>query len=270
VSEDQSPGFDPATPNVARIYDYYLGGKDNFAADREAARRVMEFVPEIAKMAQMSREFIRRTVQFLVAAGIRQFIDLGAGLPSQGNVHEIAQTVNPEARVVYVDNDPVVLAHAQALLADNERTTVIQGDLREPGQILSDPGLNRSIDLGQPVGILLYSVLHLLPDDDEVTRIVATLRDALRPGGYMAISHAVSDVSPETTRKVVSVYQEALKLKGPRPDNTRTTEQVTRLFGDLELVDPGIVRLPEWRPVFPARPGGPESFWVVGGVGRKI
>jgi S-adenosyl methyltransferase len=264
-------GFDPSTPNVARMNDYLLGGKDNFAADREAAAKALELAPELLVLMREWRKFIRRVVRFLAESGVRQFIDIGTGLPAQENVHEIAQATAPGARVVYVDSDPVVCTHAQALLEDNKLTAGVQADIREPREIVNHPRLRTLIDIDQPVAILLLTVLHRIPDDDVAERVISELRAAMVPGSYLAIQHAVSDICPDVTKTLASFYQDERAITGRRrAQNTRTKAQVERFFDGLELVDPGVVYLPAWRPDPGETIEDPESIWLVGGVGRKI
>ena len=207
--------FDPTVPNVARMYDYYLGGKDNFASDREAAERALGVAPELRTGAREVRRFVHRVVRHLVRAGIRQFIDVGCGLPTQGNVHEVAQAAAPDVRVAYVDNDPVVIAHARALLEPNPLTVVVNADVRDPDAILADPGLLRLIDLSQPVAVLMVALLHVIPDDELVHSIVTRFRDAMAPGSYLAIAEAVADLRPETTAKLAALYQQRTTVQGP-------------------------------------------------------
>src|SRR6185503_17801486 len=173
--------FDPSTPNVARMYDYYLGGKDNFAADREAAEMALKVAPELRVGARELRAFLRRTVRFLVGAGIRQFVDIGCGLPTQGNVHEIAQVAAPDARVVYVDNDPVVTAHARALLEGNPLVAVVQADARDTDELVADQALTGLIDFTKPVGVLMVSLLHVISEDEVATQIVERVKQAVAP-----------------------------------------------------------------------------------------
>ncbi|GLY90754.1 SAM-dependent methyltransferase [Actinoallomurus iriomotensis] len=263
-------GFHTRTPNEARVVDYLLGGKDNFAADREAAERAIALAPGLPMMALESRRFLGRVVRFLVEAGIRQFIDLGCGLPTQNNAHEVAQAATPEARVVYVDFDPVVVTHARALLADNVRTSVVQADVRDPDLILGHPDLVRLIDLKRPVAILLISTLQAVPEDEVVLDIVTRLREAICPGSWMVISHPTSDDRPEVTGRLAAMFQDEEIVKGTRRrDNLRTRAEIEPYFDGLELADPGIVRIPAWRPDG-AGPGvDPESVWAIAGAGRK-
>ncbi|GIH80282.1 SAM-dependent methyltransferase [Planobispora longispora] len=266
--EPERAKLDTTTPNEGRIADYFLGGKDNFAADRAAAEHALAIAPELPALAREGRRFLGRAVRFLAEAGIRQFIDIGCGLPTQGNVHEIAHSIAPDARVVYIDNDPMVVVHGQALLQDNERTVVIEADARDPARMLTHPGLTSMIDLDEPVAILLFAVLHSLPDDDVATHVVTHLRKAIAPGSYVALSHAVSDLCPKKTAKLAAVYQAQGTITGGRRGNLRTKAEVERFFDGLDLVEPGVVYLPLWRPGDDLH-HSPDSTWVVGGVGRK-
>jgi hypothetical protein len=263
-------GFDPATPNEARIVDYLLGGKDNFAADREAADRAVELAPELPMLARESRKFLGRAVRFLAGEGIRQFIDIGCGLPTQGNVHEIVQSVAEDARVVYADVDPVVISHARALLADEVQTSVIHADMREPDALLAHPSLTRFIDLGQPVAVLLVSVLNTIPEDEVATHVVTRVRETIAPGSWMTISHAISDTRPDVTRRLSTLYQDKKIVSGSRRRvNLRTRAEVEPYFDGLKLAEPGITHSPAWRPD-PGEPTvDPQSVWSIVGVGRK-
>jgi len=257
----------PINTNVAhpaRIYDYYLGGKDNFPADRAAAQQALAATPSVREMARENRAFLRRAVRYLVReAGIRQFLDIGTGLPTQGNVHEIAQATAPDARVVYVDNDPIVVAHSSALLtADN--TTVVRADLREPDVILGDPEVREVIDFDQPVAILLVAILHFIQDEQDPAGVVARLRHAMSAGSYLVISHGTTDLpnaQPEVAAKVVRAYQRTTS-----PVVLRTRAQIERFFDGLELVDPGLVQIQFWRP---DGASAKVSGGIYGGVGRK-
>ncbi len=248
----------------ARMYDYYLGGKDNFPADREAADQALAASPAVRDMARQNRAFLQRVVRFLARdAGIRQFIDIGAGLPTQGNVHEIAQAITPDARVVYVDNDPIVVVHSDALLAGHN-TTAIKADLREPNVILEHPEVREVIDLDQPVAVLLVAVLHFLQDADDPVGVVARLRDAMAAGSYLAISHGTSDLpraQPQVAAKVLRAYQ-----RTSAPVVLRSRAQIERFFDGFELVDPGLVQIQGWRPDGPV----PDvAGGIYGGVARK-
>jgi SAM-dependent methyltransferase len=272
VSEPRaSAEFHPQTPNEARVLDYLLGGKDNFAADRQVAEEAIAVAPELPMMVIEGRKFIGRAVRFLVDEGIRQFIDIGCGLPTQNNAHEVAQAAAEDARVLYVDIDPVVVSHARAILAERERTDVIQADMREPDVIFAHPDLRQLIDMDQPVGILLMSAFSAIPEDEVVLDIVNHLREAIVPGSWMAISHPISDDRTGVTEKLASLFQDREIVTGSRRrDDVRTRAEIEPYFDGLELVDPGLVRQPSWRPD-PGEPSvDPESVWVLAGVGRKL
>jgi O-methyltransferase involved in polyketide biosynthesis len=258
--EDLYYGFDVSTPNVARVYDALLGGKDNYEVDRRAVDRMRQLLPHAEAYALQNRYFLYRAIKFLAEAGVRQFLDIGAGLPTQGNVHEIAQWIAPDSRVVYVDNDPVMLCHGRALLAQNERTTVVQGDLRDVGGILGDAGTLELIHFDQPVAVLLVSVLHFLADEEDPDAIVARLREVMAPGSYLVISHGEKHPGMAAAS---NAYRRDLKLGTPR-----SFEEIAAFFEGLELVEPGLVYLPEWRPE--AEPVVPaDEVWFYGGVARK-
>ncbi len=263
-------GIDTSVPNIARMYDYWLGGKDNFAADREAAERQERAIPQLPWLARQNRAFLRRAVRFLAGEGITQFIDLGSGLPTNQNVHEVAQQVNPDARVVYVDSDPVVVSHAQALLSSS-RTVAIRGDVCRPGDILGDAQFRRLIDVGQPVAVLILSVLHAIPDTDDPAGAVALLRDAMAPGSYLVITHA--DVSPAHvvgTRRLSRAareLEEANKATAPVP--ARTRDEIAAFFGDLTLVEPGLTDVWAWRPDSDEVVTTTDFMRILGGVVRK-
>ncbi|MBP2708651.1 SAM-dependent methyltransferase [Microbispora sp. RL4-1S] len=260
-------GVDPMTPSVARMYDYYLGGKDNFASDREAAQKILEILPNLRDIARENREFLVRTVSYLTERGIRQFLDIGAGLPTQRNVHQVAQELAPESKVVYVDNDPIVLVHARALLAENERVIAVGADLRDAESLVRHPEVLAHLDFTQPVAVLLLGVLHFVPDDDEAARIVASLRAPLVSGGYLAISHGsigpLSEGQEEEGRKVFD--------RTAVPGTTsRSRDQVLAFFDGLDLVEPGVVALQDWRPD-PDRLAVREGkAGALGGVARVI
>jgi hypothetical protein len=259
-------GVDPTLPSVARIYDYLIGGKDNYAADRTAARQFVELVPEVPKIARANRDFLVRCVRFLAQAGVRQFIDLGAGIPTSPNVHEVARQAQPGAHVVYVDHDPVVLAHGRALLATDDGVAVIRADLREPDQVLGDPAVTALIDFSQPVAVLLLSVLHFIGEDEGAGRIVAGYRDRLSPGGYLVISTGSSEGSQdaETDRRLRELYKSA-----GTPLVGRTSAQVMEFFDGCELEEPGLVQLAQWRPDHWAQ-ARPTQIFMLAGVGRKL
>ncbi|SRR6266545_501257 len=257
--------IDLERPSQARIYDYLLGGSHNFAVDREAARQLIAMVPDVPLVAQANRAFLRRAVLFLVDAGIRQFLDIGSGVPTVGNVHEVAHRAAPESRVVYVDVDPMAVAEGRQILAGNDRTTVIEEDARRPERILTHPAVRELIDFGRPVGLLLASLLHFIPDADDPAAIVAALRDAVAPGSYVVISHVTSDSRPTASTAVAAANQHSAMFA-----SARTSAEVERLFAGFELVEPGLVPVEQWRPE-PAngRRDGREPLCMHAGVGYK-
>ncbi|MGC9668924.1 SAM-dependent methyltransferase [Planosporangium sp. 12N6] len=234
---------DVERPSVARVYDYYLGGSHNFAVDREFARKVLRAMPDATTVARENRAFLRRAVRHLCDLGIRQFIDLGSGIPTVGNVHEVAQGVDPEARVVYVDIDPVAYAHSQAILADNPQATVIRGDLRQPAEVLADPQVRAHIDFDRPVGLLLVAVLHFIPDEQRPADIVAGYASAIAPGSHLVLSHLSIEVADSSSDEAVNLYQ-----RSSTPLISRTADELAAILGGLSLVEPGIVRPGQWHP----------------------
>lgn len=241
----QSPnGIDTTTPSAARLYDYYLGGKDNYAVDRAAAQQLFEQVPELTSMARSNRGFLRRAVKFLAQNGVTQFIDIGSGLPTQDPVHEVAQRHAPGSRVVYVDNDPIVQVHAEALLADDPSTTkVVPADLREPEAILDHPDVRGFLDFDKPVAVLMIAVLHFLRDEDGPYDLLQQYRDRLSPGSYIAITHVEKDTHPERAAFLEQVYAAT-----SAPGQTRSHGEVARFFDGMTLVEPGLVHGSDWRP----------------------
>ncbi len=263
--------IDITRPNVARVYDYFVGGKDNFAADREFANKAMEIAPKAPLAAQANREFLRRVVSYLAGeAGITQFLDIGSGLPTAGNTSEVAHEINPKAHVVYVDNDPVVYTHSKALLADSVTVDIINADIRNPAGILTDPAVLRLLDFDRPIGLLLLAVLHHIEDQEDPAWIVARLRDAMPSGSYLAISsfRMPGPELPELRAKTIE--GEKLLAQGLGSGRWREEEELRSWFGDWELLPPGFVSLLEWRPPTPERIERDEvyhSFW--GGLARK-
>lgn len=239
------PRFDPHRPHPSRVYNFWLGGKDNFYADRKAAQDVIRARPQVVEGARANRAFHARVVRYLaVRAGIRQFLDIGAGLPAPDNTHEIAQEVAPDCRIVYCDNDPAVLAHARALLVSDPTGTCayVNADVRDSAAILGDAA--RTLELTRPVAVLLLALLHFLPDSDDPGKVVAALAHRLAPGSFVAISHLTADFAPEQ----VSAAAHAYNALAPVPVTPRTHTEVSALFGDLSLVAPGVVKVTEWRP----------------------
>jgi hypothetical protein len=261
-------GLDPGKPSVARIYDYMLGSYHNFEIDRLVGKKLLEIYPDARLAALACRAFLRRVISFLVEQGIDQFLDVGSGLPTVGNVHEIAQKANPAVRVVYVDIDPVAVAHARAMLEDNPNVTAIRADARWPEKILNHPEVKGLLDFSQPAAVLFLTFLHYIVDDDQAHNTVRTLRDSLVPGSYIAISHGTRDnAPPEQTEQV-----ERLSALTPTPSKYRTCAQIRQFFAGLEVVEPGLVYIPLWRPEGPDDVflDQPERALTWGGVGRKV
>lgn len=247
------PQYDPDTPNLARMYDYLLGGTDNFAVDREALDRLADLIPEAVPLARAARGFLQRAVRYIADQGVGQFLDVGSGLPTQGNVHEVA----PEAAVVYVDHDPVVAEHARALLRHQGRAVCVQAELTDPDQVLD--GAARFLDLDRPVGVLLVSSLHFVPGGEDARAMVARLREAMAPGSYLALAHATSPGRGDG---------EDASGHSPAGGTQRTPEEIRAFFGDFVMAEPGLVRAVEWRPDRPRLVGG-TSLPLLAGVARK-
>jgi hypothetical protein len=267
------PEIDTSRPHSARMYDYFIGGKNHFAADRETAREVLRNSPHVQIAARENRAFLGRAVRYLATdvkqggAGIRQFLDIGTGLPTMNNVHDVAQSVTPSARVVYVDNDPLVLTHARALLtsAPEGRTAYIQADLRDPVALLSDPATRDVLDFGRPIALMLVAILHFAPDDFHPAEVIATLLDALPSGSYLAATHLVTDHDKEAT----SAGQRVMRAAGI-PMQKRDSDEFAKLaFSGLELVPPGVVLVSEWRPDGTGPRPAPYEVNCYGGVARK-
>jgi S-adenosyl methyltransferase len=259
-------GIDTKQANVARVYDYWLGGSHNFLPDQDLGRSMAAVDPNVKAIARANRAFLGRAVRFLAASGIRQFLDIGSGIPTQGNVHEIAQQADPAARVVYAEADPVAVAHSRAILAGNTGAAIIDADLREPDKILADDEVRRLIDLGQPVGLLLVAVLHCIRDADDPWEIVARLRDALAPGSYLVLSHATDESRPEVVHAAEKVYHRSARAEG----RTRSRAEILRFFDGFDLLDPGLTYVPQWRPDAPDDvPDDPRRFWFLAGLARR-
>src|SRR6266487_5368913 len=256
---------DVEAPSAARVYDYFLGGAHNFAVDRALAEEIARMAPNVGDTMRAGREFLRRAVRYLVHAGIRQFLDIGSGIPTVGNVHEIAQQLAPETRVTYVDIDPVATAHSRAILEGNKLASVIQEDLRRPDHILAHQDVRNLLDFSQPIGLLLVAVMQFIPEEDNPPGIVARLRDALAPGSYVAMSQPTNDARVAETTQI-----EKLIAQAPSPFRYATRASFERLFVGWELVDPGIVWVPQWHPDSPDDVDDhPERSIVYAGVGRK-
>jgi hypothetical protein len=275
MPQGQGTGTDPELPqdintdvaHPARVYDYWLGGKDNFPADRALAEHIMEAIPTMRTMAAANRAFLSRAVRYLAKeAGIRQFLDIGTGIPTSPNVHEVAQAVTPDSRVVYVDNDPIVLAHARALLTSQEagETSFIGADLRQPKSILDHPTLMSTLDLSQPVAVMLVAVLMYFRDTDSPNpfEMVATLLEAMPPGSYLAITHPTADFNAEAMGGAVAAAERSGVTLVPR--NQAETEE---FFAGLDVVDPGVTPVLSWRPDKP--PDDPRSAYYWAGIARK-
>jgi hypothetical protein len=260
-----SEEFDPDRPNAARVYDYFLGGSHNLAADRELAAQILAAKPDSALVVQANRAFLRRAVLYCVESGIRQFLDLGSGIPTVGSVHEVAQRAAPDSRVVYVDIEPVAVAHSRAILAGNGRVGVLQADIRDPERILGDPGLHTLLDLTRPVAVLMVAVLPFVDDKADPWRIAARFRDAASSGSYLVISHITADARPQEIAMLAERYRSTTT-----PITMRSRDQVERFFTGLGLVDPGVVFVQQWRPDWLGEvEGKPQWSSVYCGVGRK-
>ncbi|MFH8532680.1 SAM-dependent methyltransferase [Streptomyces tendae] len=258
--------IDITVPSVSRIYDFYLGGSHNFEVDREAARRAMEFMPGLPKIMQANRAFMRRAVRFAADEGIDQFLDIGSGIPTFGNVHEVAGRSRPGARVVYVDHDPVAVAHSEAVLAGRDDADVLAGDLLKPREILASPQVERLIDLNRPVALLLVAILHFVEDEDDPYAAVAELSDALPPGSLLALTHASFEGIPlpaERAGGAVDVYKDIRN-----PLIMRSRDDIARFFEGYDMVEPGLVPMPRWRPEGEPEEEDPYAFSGFAGVGR--
>jgi S-adenosyl methyltransferase len=262
------PEIDTSRPHSARMYDYFIGGKNHFAADRKTAREVLKHSPYVPTAARENRAFLGRAVRYLAAeAGITQFLDIGTGLPTTNNVHEVAQEIIPSARVVYVDNDPLVLAHARALLTSDPagRTAYIQADFRDPVAILSDQATREVLDFSKPIALMLVAILHFAPDDSRPADIIATLLDALPSGSYLAASHLTTEYDVEAA----SAGQRVMRGAGIEMQKRDSGEFAKLAFSGLELVPPGVVLVSEWRPDGTGPAPAPREVNCYGGVARK-
>jgi hypothetical protein len=262
--------IDTGRPSVARMYDYYLGGKDNYLVDRTAANQMMSEVPESKEMVLANRAFLVRAVHHLAAEmGVRQFLDIGSGLPTRQNVHEVAQAVDPDSRVVYVDHDPHAVVHGRALLATGKNTLFTHGDLLKPQEILDDPKVRALIDFDQPVAILIVAILHFVSGENDPIGILGRLRAAMAPGSYLVVSHILDDPRTHAIGRI-------LTASGAPPWYPRSRSEITGFFDGFELVDPGVTVLPQWRPPTPAPvplhhtpDPAQELRWQVAGIARR-
>jgi SAM-dependent methyltransferase len=264
-SPHESPALDPTTPNVARMYDYMLGGTNNYASDRAAVAKLIEMAPAVPEFARHNRAFLARAVRFAASQGVSQFLDVGAGLPTQQSVHEVARIIHPAARIAYVDNDPVVAAHSLALLAGTPGVAFAQGDIRDPASLLANPGITGLLDLSQPVCVLLLAVLHFVTDAEDPASLVAALRDALVPGSYLVLSHGTAHgAAPQVavrSGEARRVYDNATSRM-----TYRDPPEVGRFLQGFSLVEPGLVHISQWRPPVPV-PCRFDGFLAA--VGRK-
>ena len=245
ADDEERVDFDTSVAHIARVYDYWLGGKDNFEADRQAGEEALAAYPDLVSSVRANRAFLARGVRFLAAeAGIRQFLDIGTGLPTNENTHQIAQEITPESRIVYVDNDPIVLAHARALLSttDEGATAYIQADARDTDTILREAA--RTLDLSQPAAVMMLGLLHYIPDADDPRQIVSRLMDGVAPGSYLAISEATRDID---TRSITESAAQFNAQRVAAPFTPRTRAEIARYFTGMDLIDPGLVPLPQWR-----------------------
>ncbi|MFD7811657.1 SAM-dependent methyltransferase [Streptomyces sp. NPDC059785] len=253
--------IDTSRPHPARIYDYLLGGKDNYEVDQRAGDELAEAAPEVRIGLQANRAFLQRAVRYVVGHGVRQILDIGTGLPTSPNVHEVAQEVAPDVRVAYVDNDPIVKVHGDALLSRFGTTGIVLGDVRDPQAILDDPEVREIIDFGQPVAVLLVALLHFLTEAEKPEDVVATLHEALPAGSYLVLSHATGDFADRTDAQ-------AIYCRATATLNLRARAEIERFFAGFELVEPGLAQAPFWRPDGPPPPRS-EEIGFYGGVARK-
>ncbi|MGH3327669.1 MAG: SAM-dependent methyltransferase [Streptomycetales bacterium] len=255
-------GIDTTRPTPARVYDCILGGKDNFAVDREAARKILAAAPDTATLALANRGFLVRATRLMAESGVRQFIDVGTGIPTSPSVHEVARSYDPSARVVYADNDPMVVVHNRARLATDDGVEAIVGDVRDPEAILSDPHVQELIDFGEPVGVLVIAVLHFISDEEDPAGALARFRERMVSGSYLVITQITADSAPEGLAQARAAGASA----GTNP-TFRSRDEVACLFDGFELLAPGLVDVQQWRPEHDA---APTQLKAAGGVGRKI
>ncbi|MEU0882234.1 SAM-dependent methyltransferase [Lentzea sp. NPDC005914] len=257
--------IDLTRPSAARVYDYYLGGAHNFAVDREMAEQAISLWPELPMIMQANRAFLRRAVRFCIDAGVRQFLDLGSGIPTVGNVHEVARQAASDARVVYVDSDPIAAAYSKNILGSDPQTAVVQADLRRPEQVLGSPDVRSLLNFDEPIAVMMVAVLHFVSESDGPAAIIASYRDAIVPGSFLVLSHASQEGQPDKAESHRDLYR-----RTPTPMTMRSKSAVADLFTGFELVDPGVVFLPLWRPVSVEDVDEhPERLAGLAAVGRK-
>jgi hypothetical protein len=262
---DPSADIDLSRPSAARVYDYFLGGAHNFEVDRQLAEQIASLTPNLADTMRAGRAFLRRAVRHIAADGVDQFLDIGSGIPTAGNVHEVAQAVNPASRVVYVDIDPVAVVHSRSILDGDEQSAVLEGDLRDPERILADTRALGLLDFDRPIAVLLGGVVHFLPDADRPAEVIGALRAAAGPGSYLVISHSTFEDQPQ---EMLDAQQ--LSKRTATEITLRSHAQIASYFGDFTLLEPGLVHLPLWRPESPTDVDDhPERFGAFGGVGRR-
>ncbi len=259
------PGIDLTRASAARMYDYYLGGAHNFEVDRQVARQVLELYPTASLMAQANRAFLHRAVRYLAGQGIRQFIDIGSGIPAEGSVHETAQQQAGDPQVLYVDHDPVAVAHSELILAGNPGTRVLQADLRRPAEILDSAQRHELIDLSQPVAVLMVAVMHFIAEHERPEEMIRPFLDAVAPGSYLVLSHVLIQNPQPRSEQVQDLYDSTAD-----PLTYRTRERILELFDGWDVVEPGLVWVPQWRPTWPDEVGtDPAASTFVGAVARK-
>ena len=257
--------FDPDRPNAARVYDYYLGGASNLKVDRDFGKRVLEVLPEARDYALFNRAFLRRAVRYCAANGVRQFLDIGAGIPTVGHTHEIAQQIDPDCRVVYVDNEALAVAHSELLLTDNPNAAAVHADLRQPDVVLNARETRRLLDFDEPVAVLMVALMHFIPDEDDPKSLLKRYHQALAPGSFLVMSHATDEGLNVRVGTAAEMYRVTNK-----PACVRDRGQIVELFDGFELVEPGVVFTPEWRPDPQDNVTEPGRSAALGGVGRKI
>ncbi len=259
-------GIDLTVPSVSRMYDYYLGGSHNFEVDREAARRAVEAWPGLPKLMQANRAFMRRAAGFAISEGVTQFLDIGSGIPTFGNLHEAAQGIDPHSKVVYVDNDPVAVAHSRAVLEGDERTAIVSADFRSPQDILYSNEVERLLDFDRPVALMLVALLHFIEDKDDPWKTVKEMSDALAPGSLLVVTHSSADEGPKRDggAGVRDVYRQTSS-----PLIMRSRSEIKQFFDGFDLVEPGVVALPRWRPETGPESDDPVLLSGYAGVGRK-